>query len=382
MHVVIAMDSFKNCMDSVTATDAVFQGIRKFSETIECDCIPLSDGGEGALDAIIRPQGGEWIETEVENPAGIPVKAQFGLLRNTNTAVVEMAQASGLQLLSEEQKNPMMTTTRGTGQLILEALSRDIDRLILTVGGSATNDCGAGMASVLGYSFRDSGGDEVYPSGGELGKISEIIVDREFQERIRKCEFFVACDVRNPLYGMNGASRVFAPQKGATPEMVEILDRNVQKFSDLIRDKLGVDLSEIPGSGAAGGLGGGSVAFLKAKMISGFDLVSDIAGLENRIQQADLVITGEGMIDSQTAMGKVPSGVAGLALKYGIPVVGICGKVGDGYEKILEHGMTSIFSITPGPVSHEESIRNAFRYTSDIAFRVIRLFTSRGSGNS
>ncbi|MCK5686730.1 glycerate kinase [bacterium] len=377
MRVVIAMDSFKHSLDAVSVTRAVLDGIKSFNNNIECECIPLADGGEGTLDTLIKASNGSYFKAEVEDPHGRKIIGKYGILGDKRTAIVEMAQASGIELLTVNERNPMKTTTRGTGELIIEALKNDIDKLILTIGGSATIDCGAGMASILGYEFKDNNGREVYPCGGELGKIADILIDKDRINRLKGCEFFVACDVKNELCGENGASYTYGPQKGADSQMVKLLDQNLKTFCVLIKEKLGIDISKIPGSGAAGGLGGGAIAFLNARMRPGFDLISRLLDIEEKIKLADLVITGEGMMDIQTTMGKTPSGVALLARKHGIPVIGICGKLGSGYEKLFEIGIDSIFSIVPGPVTLDDAIQNAYEYTKNTANRVIRLYCAK-----
>lgn len=321
--VVVASDSFKGCLSSWQVAQAVEEAFH--DEMPGCDVVKLAvaDGGEGSMDALVTTLGGRTINLIVSDPLGRPVKADYAML-DDSTAVIEMARASGLTLLVQEERNPMLTSTYGTGQLISDALDKGCRRFMICIGGSATNDAGTGMLEALGYRFIDSEGNILKCSGGVLRQISSVDVSN-VHPALDESEFIVACDVDSPFCGPAGAAYVYGPQKGATQEMVEELDEGMRHFAEVISRTAGVDVRDMPGAGAAGGLGGALKAFLKARMRRGADMVLDAVGFDESIKDADLVITGEGRIDSQTLTGKLPYVAAERAASRNIPVVALCG---------------------------------------------------------
>jgi glycerate kinase len=284
-----------------------------------------------------------------------PVESSFGITGDGITAVIEMASASGIQLITSGERNPWITTTYGTGELILAALDRGCRDIILGIGGSATNDCGMGMAAALGVKFLDHAGNSVGPGGGMLAEVTRIDISG-LDNRIKETKIMVACDVTNPLTGPSGAAHVYGPQKGADPEMVKKLDSNLKKFSDLIMEQLGKDVGKIPGAGAAGGLGAGLIAFLDGELVEGVPAIAAKTGLEEAVAKADIVITGEGGIDFQTQFGKTPYGVAQVAKKYGKPVIAVAGTIGKGVDELYSKGIDAVISILDRPLSLEEAI--------------------------
>lgn len=320
----------------------------------------MADGGEGTVEALVDATGGRYVQTPVVGPLGEPVTARFGMLGDGTTAVIEMAAASGLPLVPPHRRNPMVATTYGTGQLIRKALDLGARRIIIGIGGSATVDGGAGMAQALGVRLLDAEGRELGPGGGELSRLSRIDLSGR-DPRLQNAELLVACDVDNPLYGPRGAAPVFGPQKGATPEMVAQLDGNLHHMAEVIRRDLGVDVSQLPGGGAAGGLGAGLVAFCGARLQPGVELVIAANRLEERLRGADLVVTGEGALDRQTPHGKTPAGVGRLAQQLGIPAVAIVGAVGEGVDRDLLRscGLDAILPIVPRPMSLSDAMAQA-----------------------
>jgi len=374
--IVVAPDSFKGSLSSIQAANAIEKGIIGAAQTcrepVEVIKVPIADGGEGTVEAIITANKGEIVKTRVLDPLGREIDSFFGILPD-NSAVIEMAAASGLNLLGDDERNPMKTTTYGTGQLIKEALDYGCKRIIIGIGGSATNDGGVGMAQALGVSFLDEEGNQIAFGGGELSKISKIDVSL-LDPRIKDTVITIASDVKNPLCGPNGASAVYGPQKGATPEMVETLDRNLKHLAKTIHEQLNIDILNVPGSGAAGGLGAGLMAFLGAKFCLGIKLVTELARLEEKIQRADLVVTGEGSTDYQTLFGKVPHGIADIAKKYSKPVICISGSLGKGYEQLYNEGIDAFFSIVNRPMSLEEAMNNAEVLLEQTAKNVIKVY--------
>lgn len=358
VKIVIAPDSFKGSLTAPQVAEAIAQGMRYVWPDATFECIPLADGGEGTVDALVTATGGRLVDVSVTGPLGQPVEAFFGLLGDDETAVVEMAAASGLPLVPLEERDPGKTTTRGTGELIRYCLDTGCRKLIVGIGGSATNDGGVGMAQALGASFRDARGDELPPGGLALAQLASIDLSG-LDPRIRDVEIVVACDVDNPLYGPRGASVVYGPQKGATLEMVEELDGALSRLAEVVDKELGIDVQEIPGSGAAGGLGAGLVAFLGARLVPGIDIVLDAVKFEERIRDADLVVTAEGGVDRQTAYGKTPSGVQRAAAAHGIPVVVVGGSVADDAVELYQHGFSAIVGCTPRPMELNEAVARA-----------------------
>lgn len=350
MRIVVASDSFKGSLSAVKVADAIERGLYAAMPTAEVKKIPMADGGEGTVEALVMAVGGRIYEQSVTGPLGDEVKAFFGILGDGATAVVEMAAASGLPLVPEDKRNPMNTTTYGTGQLIKAALDKGCGRLIIGIGGSATNDGGVGMAQALGIRFYDGRGCLIENFGGRILKDIAHIDVSDLDKRAKSADIIVACDVTNPLCGPTGAAAVYGPQKGATPEMIKVLDEGLSNLAYIIKKDLGVDIKNMPGAGAAGGLGAGLVAFLGAKLRPGKDIMIEFTHMDEFISQCDMVITGEGRTDGQTIFGKVPVGVAGVAKKYGKPVICLAGSLGDGAERVYECGIDGLFSIIDKPM--------------------------------
>ncbi|MEW6661016.1 MAG: glycerate kinase [Bacillota bacterium] len=371
MRILIASDSFKGSLTSQEVGAAVTKGILRVCPEAEIAVIPMADGGEGTVQALIAATGGQLITTEVTGPLGAPVEARFGLLPE-GTAVLEMAEASGLTLVPEGLRNPMVTTTYGTGELILKALDSGANRIIIGIGGSATNDGGAGMAQALGVSLKDASGQELPHGGGSLGRLAEINMSG-LDPRIKTTPIIVACDVKNPLCGPNGAAAIYGPQKGASPEMIKLLDANLRHFAQVIAQELNQDVMEIPGAGAAGGLGAGLIAFAGAELRSGVESVLDTVKLENYLTKVDLVITGEGRLDHQSAFGKVPVGVAKRAASYGVPVIALVGEIGPGAHQVFELGINSAVTLVNGPMGLQQAMEKASDLLADAAERTMRL---------
>ncbi|MGO3727804.1 MAG: glycerate kinase family protein, partial [Enterococcus viikkiensis] len=349
-------DSFKESMSAKTACEAMARGIRKVLPEAEIIQVPMADGGEGTVDALVDGSQGTMVDVEVSGP--IPsekVKTYFGLLADKKTAVMEMAKANGIELLSKEKRNPLITSTYGTGEMILAALDQGVEKIIIGIGGSVTNDGGAGMAQALGAHFLDKAGQELAVGGGSLGKLAKIDLS-DLDPRVKDTEIIIASDVTNPLVGPKGASQVFGPQKGATKEMVDELDKNLTHYATIIEQDLGIDIVDRPGAGAAGGLGAGLLVFTEASMQSGVNIVTELTHLAEKISQADYVFTGEGGMDFQTKFGKAPYGVAKIAKKYDKPVFACAGYIGEQVEVLYEEGMTAIFGILAKASTLDEAL--------------------------
>jgi glycerate 2-kinase len=374
MKIVIAPDSFKESMTAAEVCAAVEAGFRKVFGEVEYVHVPVGDGGEGTVQSVVDATDGRIVEVQATGPLGKKVDAFYGITGDGKTALIEMAAASGLHLVPRESRNPLVTTTRGTGELILDALDKKVERIVLGLGGSATNDGGAGMASALGVKFLDVNGEELRPGGEALSELLTIDVS-EMDPRLKSVKVDVACDVTNPLTGPLGASAVFGPQKGATPDMVGILDKSLKRYAEVVERVLFIPVDELPGAGAAGGLGAGVVAFLDGKLQSGIDLVLDVIGFEEAVRDAALVITGEGRIDSQTVHGKAPVGVAKRAKSVAadVPVIAIAGSIGPDYEAVFEHGIDAVFSVVNGVVTLEEALANGAVNVEKTAENMARL---------
>jgi glycerate kinase len=374
VKIVAAIDSFKGSMTSLEVSEAFEKGVRKVYENAEFLKVPLADGGEGTVKALIDNLNGSMINIKVKDPLMRDIDSFYGISGDGKTAVIEMASASGLPLLSSEERNPMKATTFGTGELIKDALKKGCREFIIGLGGSATNDAGTGMLSALGYIFLDEDGNELVPNGENLEKIKSFKTDKVLNE-ISEARFLIACDVDNPFYGLNGAAYVYGKQKGATEEMIERLDKGMRNFSNVITEMGKKDISDISGAGAAGGLGGAFMAFLNSELKPGIDIITEKIELEKAINGADYVITGEGRIDFQSAMGKTPSGVAKIAKKYEIPVIAIGGSVADEIENIYECGITATFSIIDSPMTLAEAMdtENAQKLVEKTAEQIFRL---------
>lgn len=340
---LLAFDSFKGSLTSREVADAFEEGVR----TVLPDCIVkkvyLADGGEGTVEALVTTLDGEWVEAEVPDPLMRPIRARYGVVDDGRTAIIEMASASGLTLLAEDERNPLKTSTYGTGQLMADALARGCRNLLVGIGGSATNDAGTGMLAALGFRFLDAGGNALHGCGDSLERIAFIDSSHILPE-LKYADIRVACDVTNPFCGLNGAAHVFAPQKGADPAMVERLDRGMSHFAEVIRQYNKVDVNSVPGAGAAGGLGGAFSALLDARLCRGVEMVLDTLRFDELLKGCDLVVTGEGRIDHQTLMGKAPMGVLKSAARQGIPTIAIGGSVG-WCKELEECGFASILSI-------------------------------------
>ncbi|MFC4802910.1 glycerate kinase [Neobacillus sp. GCM10023253] len=357
MKIVIAPDSFKGSLTALEAAQAIERGIKRANTSAETVLVPVADGGEGTTDSLVAATNGRMVDVMVKGPLLEPVKAAYGMLGDQETCVIEMATASGLNLIKPEQRNPMLSTTFGTGELIKKALDDGCRKFILAIGGSATNDGGIGMLQALGMKLLDSDGNPVQDGAGagELAQIASID-DRDFDLRIAGAQFLIATDVQNPLVGLSGASHVFGPQKGATPEMVEILDGYLRHWADLVEAKTGIRLHDKPGAGAAGGIGGAFQAFFPAETRRGIDIVIEYTKLAEKLDGAQCVFTGEGQTDFQTASGKTPMGVAQEAKKLGIPVFVLAGSIGKGIDQLYEHGISSVHSIINAPMTLKEAM--------------------------
>jgi len=354
MKVLIAMDSFKGSISSEDSSRAIALGIRDVYSDAEIIALPLADGGEGTVEALVKATGGKFIKKEVTGPLKEKIDAVYGILGDKKTAVIEVAAACGLPLVPFDKRNPAVATTYGVGELIRDAIDKGCREFVIGLGGSATNDAGVGMLQALGFIFLNSSNEEVGLGGQELSNIRKIDLSSVIPE-LKDCTFKVACDVNNPLYGPKGAAHIFGPQKGATEEMIKELDKGLENFAQIVLQELGRDIQNIVGAGAAGGLGAAFAGFLHAHLQSGIELVLEIIEMEQNMQGVDFVITGEGKMDGQTSMGKAPLGVAQLAKKHEIPVLALAGCITE--ENILnELGITSYFSIINAPMTLEEAM--------------------------
>ncbi|MFD0693333.1 glycerate kinase [Paenibacillus sp. GCM10027628] len=372
MRIVLAPDSYKGSLSALDVADAMERGIREVFPDAAVSKVPIADGGEGTVEALITATGGRLIREKVVGPLGREIDSYWGILGDGETGVIELAAASGLPLVPKEQRNPYLTTTFGTGQLIKAALDYGLRKLIIGIGGSATNDGGAGIAQALGIKFLDAEGDELPLGGAALARLSRIDLSG-LDDRIDLTEIRVACDVDNPLCGPFGASAVYGPQKGATPEMVAQLDHALRNYAAVARMATGKDMANFPGAGAAGGAGAGLLFFTKAKLIPGIEIILDAADFAGKVTHADLVITGEGSTDFQTAHGKAPVGVAKIAKQAGIPTICLSGGLGSGYEDVLLHGIDGLMSIVPRPMDLEQCIESAEELVQAAAARICRL---------
>lgn len=362
MKVVIAPDSFKESLDAERVAEAIARGFRSVISDIETCSIPVADGGEGTTEALVAATSGSLHHNRVTGPLGEPLDALWGLLGEQPnlpvTAVVETASASGLDKISADQRDALRATTYGTGELILAALDRGVRRIILGLGGSATNDGGMGLLSALGVRFLNRSGETLPGGGAALADLASIDLS-QLDPRVAETEFLVACDVDNPLLGERGASAIFGPQKGATPEQVKQLDSALARLADISAEAVGKDSRELPGAGAAGGLGYALVQFLNARMAPGIDLVLEAVHFDEQLQGASLVITGEGRMDGQSLSGKTPVGVARWAKRHGLPVIAVCGSIGTGAEGVHAVGIDALFTVVPGVCTLEQAMSDA-----------------------
>ncbi|MYM35842.1 glycerate kinase [Duganella sp. FT94W] len=358
MKIVIAPDSFKESLTAMAVANEIEAGFRDIFPDADYRKLPVADGGEGTVQAMIDASGGKLVALRVTGPLGAPVPAFYGLMGDGRTAVIEMAAASGLELVPPSRRNPLHTTSFGTGELIMNALNAGARRFVLGIGGSATNDGGAGMLQALGGRLLDADGADLAPGGGALNQLDRIDLSG-LDARIGDCVFEVACDVDNPLVGPQGASAIFGPQKGATPDMVARLDENLRHYADVIARDLGKQVADVPGAGAGGGIGAAMLVFLGGSLRPGSEIVADAVGLDAAVADADLVITGEGRIDGQTVNGKTPVGVARVARRHGKPVIAIGGALGVNAAAVHEHGIDAVFGSVSRPCTVEEALAAA-----------------------
>ena len=369
--ILISPQEFKESLTGLEVANAIQEGINKADSKIKTSLVPVADGGDGTLQTMVDVTGGEIITETVRDPLGRNIDSVWGKLGDDNSAVIEMAKASGLALLNENEKSATLTSTYGTGQLFKFALDQGINNFIIGIGGSATNDGGAGFVSALGAKLYDENGKEVESNGISLSSIRDIDMSN-FDKRVKDTSVRVACDVTNPLCGNEGASAIFGPQKGANPEEVNLLDKNLLHWASLIKDQLGKDILNVPGAGAAGGLGAGLMAFTDAELSIGANIVLDSLNYDEHLRDVDLVIVGEGSTDKSTQFNKSPVAVAMRAKKSGIPVICLSGSIGEGYSESRDLGISSFFSIVSGPTELKYAIENAHELIVKSTEEIIR----------
>ena len=378
MRIIIAPQSLKGSLTAAEAGQAIAQGVRVVYPEAEIDIVPVADGGEGTVQALVDATGGELVQQTVTGPLGKPVAAFFGLMGDGRTAAIEMAACAGLPLVPQTQRDPRITTTYGVGELIVAALNRGCRHFIIGIGGSATNDGGAGMAQALGASLLTAKGTEIAQGGAALATLSSISLEN-IDPRLEQCKIDVASDVTNPLCGPLGASAVYGPQKGATPQMVIQLDAALAHYAQIIERDLGHSVKDVPGSGAAGGMGAGLIAFLHATLRPGAQIVLEAVRLEERVRTADLVITAEGQLDGQTAYGKSVGAVAGLAKRYGLPVLALAGSLGNDYQSVYTLGIDAVVVLPSRPMTLVYAMEHAAALTSDAIERALRILRIGGT---
>ncbi|KAA8815983.1 glycerate kinase [Bifidobacterium callitrichos] len=368
-------DSFKESLTAMEAAQAMAQGIKNADPDAEVRCLPMADGGEGTARALVDATHGVMLKATVHDPLGRPITGHYGMLGDGVTAVVETAEASGLALLAPEERNPLIASSYGTGELIRAAAHAGAKRIIVGLGGSATNDAGAGLLQALGVRLLDGNGDELARGGAALADLKTIDVSH-IDEAVRYVRIIAACDVTNPLIGHDGASAVFGPQKGASPDDVTRLDHALAHFAHIIADQLHVEVVDVPGAGAAGGIGAALKGFLDAEFRHGIDIVIETSGFDEAAKWADIVLTGEGSIDFQTKFGKTPAGVALTAKNHRKPVIAVAGHIGKGIDELHEVGIDAVFGIAPGAASLESLLKNAadnVTFTTEQIVRALRL---------
>jgi glycerate kinase len=373
LRIVISPQAFKQSISAREAALAIQRGILQAAPDAETILIPVADGGDGTLAALIDTTGGAYHQATVTGPLGEPVDARWGVMGDGETAVIEMALASGLALIPDNRRDPRHATTCGTGELMRAALEDGYRRVIVGLGGSATNDGGAGMASALGARFLDAGGDQLPPGGAALANLAHVDTSALHPD-MSATTIIGATDVTNPLCGETGASAIFGPQKGATPEMVSELDGCLANLARVVRSDLGIDVLHTPGSGAAGGLGAGLIAFAGAELRSGIDMVCDVLDFDRHAREADLIITGEGRADRSTAFDKAPVGIARRARQFGVPTILVAGSLGPGYETLYDHGIDAVLPIAEEPADLDSSLRRGSELLQRAAERAIRLY--------
>ena len=372
VKVVIAPQGFKGSVTGLEAARAIQRGVLAALPSAETVLVPVADGGDGTLNALVDATGGRVFNSKVTGPLGIPLDASWGVMGDGETAVVEMARASGLAMLPPQRRDPRITTTRGTGELIKKALDQGFKRIIVGLGGSATNDGGAGMAIALGTRFLDSQGSPLAEGGAALSRLDRIDVSG-LHSGLKEAAVVGATDVTNPLCGPTGASAVYGPQKGASVEVVAELDSALAHYAGVVKRDLGKDVLEVPRAGAAGGLGAGLLAFADGELRSGIDMVCDVLGLDDFLEEADLVITGEGRADRSTVYDKAPVGVARRARAKGVPTILLAGGLGPGYQELYEHGIGAVVTIADRPMSFSQSLRRTQELLEAGAERALRL---------
>jgi len=378
MRIIIAPQSLKGSLTAAEAGQAIARGVRVVYPEAEIDIVPVADGGEGTVQALVDATGGELVQQTVTGPLGKPVAAFFGLLGDGRTAAIEMAACAGLPLVPLNQRDPRFTTTFGVGELIVAALNRGCHHFIIGIGGSATNDGGAGMVQALGASLLTAKGTKIAQGGAALATLSSISLEN-IDPRLQQCKIEVASDVTNPLCGPLGASAVYGPQKGATPQMVIQLDAALAHYAQIIERDLGHSVKDVPGAGAAGGMGAGLIAFLHATLRPGAQIVLEAVRLEERVRTADLVITAEGQLDGQTAYGKSVGAVAGLAKRYGLPVLALAGGLGNDYQRVYTLGIDAVVVLPSRPMTLVYAMEHAAALTSDAIERALRILRIGGT---
>ena len=371
MKIIIAPQAFKGSISGMNAAKAIEAGVKIVLPDSETILLPIADGGDGTLETLIDVMGGDIVSETISGPFGSKIKADWGALSNKKTAILEMARTSGLALINPKDLDPYKATTFGLGELISKAMDKGYREFIVGIGGSATNDAGAGLAQALGVRLLNASGKEIDFGGFNLKYLDSIDMSR-IDPRVKESIFKVACDVDNPMCGPEGASTVYGPQKGASKEMITVLDNALQHFSHIVNRDMNKQIKHMPGAGAAGGLGGGMFAFLNASLKKGVDIVLDTVDFDQKLENADLVITGEGQIDFQTVFSKAPIGVAKASKAKNIPVVGLSGSLGTNYELVHKHGIDAVFSITNSPMTLQESSDNAYELISKASEEIMR----------
>jgi len=381
MKIVIAPQAFKGGLRGMEVARAMEEGVRRVYPDAEAVLVPVADGGDGTLEVLVegppmgegvaRASGGRYFQEQVTGPLGEPVEAMWGVMADEQTAVIEMARASGLALVPAERRDPRIATTYGTGELVRAALGAGYREIIVGLGGSATNDGGAGVAQALGARLTDAAGRELPPGGAALARLERIDLGG-MDPRLKACRIRAATDVNNPLCGPEGASVVYGPQKGATPAMVRGLDEALARFAEVIQRDAGIDVLALPRTGAAGGMGAGLVALLGAQLESGGEVVCDVLGLNEHLEGAALVLTGEGHLDGQTVYDKAPIVVVHRARERDVPVVAVAGALGPGYEAVLEHGIATVEAATPSSIPLQEALARAHELARDATERAVR----------
>lgn len=376
MKVLIIPDSFKGSLTSMEVCQIVKDAFLKVNPHLLVHILPMADGGEGTVEALVINTKGRFVQCEVQDPLGRHIQATYGILGDRKTAVIEMAEASGLPLLKSDERNPLKTSSFGTGQLILDALNNDCSRIIIGLGGSSTNEGGTGMLQALGVEFYGENNCLLKGIGDNLIRIKKIDMTN-IDKRLKNVEIDVACDVKNTLTGINGATFVYSRQKGATEDMQKYLESGMENYAKLLKEISGIDIDNLPGTGAAGGMGAGLMGILGARITPGFDLISNTLQVEELIknEKFDLIITGEGQINHQTIFGKLPYGIARLGKKYQIPVIALAGSIESGYENLYEEGLTSALSIVSGPMDLSYSMEHADQLLYDSAVRLMKVLS-------